>query len=80
MISSFFIMVSLNTSGDEPRRDRLRECDRWDLGDGDRAERPSQLRTERGASESGTVSTRLDSLGLLDEDFAPVNAAAVDAT
>lgn len=50
-------MVSLNTSpGDDPRRDRLRDRDRCDLGDGDRTESPSQSRTDRGASESGTVS------------------------
>lgn len=57
MTSFFSTMVSLNTSpGDDPRRDRLRDLDRCDLGDGDRTESPSQSRTDRGASDRGTVS------------------------
>lgn len=56
LITSFFSKtVSLMTPGDESRLDRLREWDRCDLGDGERTDRPSQSRTDRGASASGTV-------------------------
>ena len=57
MTSFFSTKVSLYTSpGDDPRRDRLRECDRRDLGEGERTDRPSHSRTDRGASDIGTVS------------------------
>src|ERR1700744_2224350 len=57
MTSFFSTTVSLTTSpGDEPRRDRLRDRDRCDLGEGDWTERPSQSRPDRGASASCIVS------------------------
>jgi len=48
----FSIKVSFTTGGDEPRleRDGFLECARRDLGDGERADKASHSRTDRGAS------------------------------
>lgn len=53
---SFSIIVSLTTStGEEPRRDLLRDRERCLLGEGPRTDKPSQFWTDLGASANGTV-------------------------